>query len=100
MNLGLNKRDYVQAELVYEGSYRKEDRIVLTLSGVEYGAWAGMCDLDGLYALEKGERLSVTTGGKARGVYRLRNNDGGVGGFCGDIGLGDVQCAQTADVAR
>ncbi len=61
MNLGLNKRDYVQAELVYEGSYRKEDRIVLTLSGVEYGAWAGMCDLDGLYALEKGERLSVIT---------------------------------------
>lgn len=61
INLGLNKRDYVQAELVYEGSYRKEDRIILTLSGEEYGAWASMCDLDGIYALEKGERLSVIT---------------------------------------
>lgn len=61
LNLGLNKRDYVQAELVYEGSYRKEDSIVLTLSGAEYKAWASMCDLDGIYALKKGERLSVIT---------------------------------------
>lgn len=61
MNLGLNKRDYVQAELVYEGSYRREDRIVLTLSGSEYKAWASMCDLDGIYALKVGERLSVIT---------------------------------------
>lgn len=61
MNLGLNKRDYVQAELVYEGSYRKEDSIVLTLSGAEYKAWASMCDLDGIYALKGGERLSVIT---------------------------------------
>lgn len=61
MNLGLNKRDYVQAELVYEGSYRKEDSIVLTLSGEEYKAWASMCDLDGIYDLKGGERLSVIT---------------------------------------
>lgn len=61
LNLGLNKRDYVQAELVYEGSYRKEDRIVLTLSGGEYKAWASLCDLDGIYALKGGERLSVIT---------------------------------------
>ena len=61
MNLGLNKRDYVQAELVYEGSYRKEDSIVLTLSGAEYKAWASMCDLDGIYDLKIGERLSVIT---------------------------------------
>lgn len=61
LNLGLNKRDYVQAELIYEGSYRKEDSIVLTLSGAEYKAWASMCDLDGIYALKKGERLSVIT---------------------------------------
>lgn len=61
LNLGLNKRDYVQAELVYEGSYRKEDSIVLTLSGGEYKAWASMCDLDGIYALKVGERLSVIT---------------------------------------
>lgn len=61
LNLGLNKRDYVQSELVYEGSYRKEDRIVLTLSGGEYKAWASLCDLDGIYALRGGERLSVIT---------------------------------------
>lgn len=61
MNLGLNKRDYVQAELVYEGSYRKKDSIVLTLSGAEYKAWASMCDLDGIYDLKIGERLSVIT---------------------------------------
>lgn len=61
LNLGLNKRDYVQAELVYEGSYRKKDSIVLTLSGGEYKAWASMCDLDGIYALKVGERLSVIT---------------------------------------
>lgn len=61
LNLGLNRRDYVQAELVYEGSYRKEDRIVLTLSGGEYKAWAPLCDLDGIYALKFGERLSVIT---------------------------------------
>lgn len=61
INLGLNKRDYVQAELVYEGSYRKEDSIVLTLSGEEYKAWASLCDLDGIYALKGGERLSVIT---------------------------------------
>ncbi len=61
MNLGLNKRDYVQAELVYEGSYCKEDCIVLTLSGEEYKAWASLCDLDGLYALKVGERLLVIT---------------------------------------
>ena len=61
MNLGLNRRDYVQAELVYEGSYRKEDSIVLTLSGAEYKAWASMCDLDGIYDLKIGERLSVIT---------------------------------------
>lgn len=61
MNLGLNRRDYVQAELVYEGSYRKEDSIVLTLSGAEYKAWASMCDLDGIYDLKGGERLSVIT---------------------------------------
>lgn len=61
LNLGLNKRDYVQSELVYEGSYRKEDRIVLTLSGGEYKAWASLCDLDGIYALKGGERLSVIT---------------------------------------
>lgn len=61
MNLGLNKRDYVQAEFVYEGSYRKEDSIVLTLSGAEYKAWASMCDLDGIYALKGSERLSVIT---------------------------------------
>lgn len=60
-NLGLNKRDYVQAELIYEGSYRKEDSIVLTLSGAEYKAWASLCDLDGIYALKNGERLSVIT---------------------------------------
>lgn len=61
LNLGLNKHDYVQSELVYEGSYRKEDRIVLTLSGGEYKAWASLCDLDGIYALRGGERLSVIT---------------------------------------
>lgn len=61
LNLGLNRRDYVQAELVYEGSYRKEDSIVLTLSGAEYKAWASMCDIDGINALKGGERLSVIT---------------------------------------
>lgn len=61
MNLGLNKRDYVRTNLVYEGSYRKEDRIVLTLSGEEYRAWASLCDLDGIAALKGGEVLSVIT---------------------------------------
>ena len=61
MNMGLHKRDYVRTNLVYEGSYRKEDRIVLTLSGKEYKAWASVCDLEGLYKLKEGESLSVIT---------------------------------------
>lgn len=61
LNLGLNKRDYVRTYLVYESSYRKEDRIILTLSGGEYRAWASLCDLDGIYALKGGEVLSVIT---------------------------------------
>lgn len=61
LNLGLNKRDYVRTNLVYEGNYRKEDRIILTLSGEEYRAWASLCDLDGIYALKGGEILSVIT---------------------------------------
>ena len=61
MNTGLHKRDYVRTNLVYEGSYRKEDRIVLTLSGKEYKAWASLCDLDGINKLKEGESLSVIT---------------------------------------
>ncbi len=61
LNTGLNKCDYVRTNLVYEGSYRKEDRIILTLSGEEYRAWASLCDLDGIYALGGGEVLSVIT---------------------------------------
>lgn len=61
LNTGLNKRDYVRGDLVYEGSYRKEDRIVLTLSGGEYRAWASLCNLDGIHALKGGEVLSVIT---------------------------------------
>lgn len=61
MNTGLHKRDYVRTNLVYEGSYRKEDRIVLTLSGKEYKAWASLCDLEGINKLKEGESLSVIT---------------------------------------
>ena len=61
MNTGLHKRDYVRTNLVYEGSYRKEDRIVLTLSGREYKAWVSLCDLEGIYKLKEGESLSVIT---------------------------------------
>lgn len=61
MNTGLNKRDYVRTNLVYEGSYRKEDRIVLTLSGKEYKAWASVCDLESINKLKEGESLSVIT---------------------------------------
>ena len=61
MNTGLHKRDYVRTNLVYEGSRRKEDRIVLTLSGKEYKAWASVCDLQGIYKLKEGESLSVIT---------------------------------------
>lgn len=61
MSTGIHKRDYVRTNLVYEGSYRKEDRIVLTLSGEEYRAWASFCDLDGIAALKGGEILSVIT---------------------------------------
>lgn len=61
MNMGLHKRDYVRTNLIYESSYRKEDRIILTLSGEEYRAWARLCDLDGINALGGGEILSVIT---------------------------------------
>lgn len=61
LNTGLHKSDYVRTNLVYEGSYRKEDRIVLTLSGKEYKAWASLCDLEGIYKLKEGESLSVIT---------------------------------------
>lgn len=61
MNLGLNKRDYVRGDLVYEDSYRKNDSVVLTLSGEEYYASAKFCDLDGIAALNGGEVLSVVT---------------------------------------
>lgn len=63
MSTGIRKRDYVRTTLVYEGSYRKEDRIILALSGEEYRAWASLCDLDGIYALKGGEILSVITAG-------------------------------------
>lgn len=61
MNTGLHKSDYVRTNLVYEGSYRKEDRIVLTLSGKEYKAWASFCDMEGINKLKEGESLSVIT---------------------------------------
>lgn len=61
LNTGLHKRDYIRTNLVYEGSYRKEDRIVLTLSGKEYKAWASVCDLEGINRLKEGESLSVIT---------------------------------------
>lgn len=61
LNMGLNKRDYVRTNLVYESSYRKKDSIILTLSGEEYRAWASLCDLDGINALRGGEVLSVIT---------------------------------------
>ncbi|MDE6731345.1 MAG: hypothetical protein K2J77_00520 [Oscillospiraceae bacterium] len=61
MNLGLNKRDYVRGDLVYEGSYRKNDSVVFTLSGGEYYSSAEFCDLDGIAALKGGEVLSVIT---------------------------------------
>lgn len=61
MNLGLNKRDYEEAELIYEGSYRKNDTIVFKLSGSEYIAWEILCDIDSLIALKEGDRLSVIT---------------------------------------
>ena len=61
MNLGLNKRDYVRGDMVYEGSRRKENSVVLTLSGGEYYASAEFCDLDGIAALKGGEVLSVIT---------------------------------------
>lgn len=61
LNTGLHKRDYIRTNLVYEGSFRKEDRIVLTLSGKEYKAWASVCDLEGINRLKEGESLSVIT---------------------------------------
>lgn len=61
ISMGLNKRDYVRGDLVYESSYRKEDSIVVTLSGGEYYASAELCDLDGIAALKGGEVLSVIT---------------------------------------
>lgn len=61
LNTGLHKSDYVRTNLVYEGSCRKKDRIVLTLSGKEYKAWASLCDLEGINKLKEGESLSVIT---------------------------------------
>lgn len=61
LNTGLHKSDYVRTNPVYEGSRRKEERIVLTLSGEDYKAWASICDLDGIYALKEGVSLSVIT---------------------------------------
>lgn len=61
MNTGLHKRDYTGSDKVYENAYRKNDKIILALSGEEYGAWASLCDLDGIDALSGGEVLSVIT---------------------------------------
>lgn len=67
MNLGLNKRDYREEELVFERFYRKDDSMVFVLSGgeneetAEYSAWARFFDLDAVLALKGGERLSVIT---------------------------------------
>ncbi len=61
MNLGLNKSDYTQAELSFEGIYRKNDSMVFTLSGKEYSVWASACDIDGVLLLKEGDRLSVIT---------------------------------------
>lgn len=66
MNMGLNKSDYKEEELVFERFYRKEDRIVFVLSGgeneeyTEYTAWASMTDLDAVLSIRGGEKLSVT----------------------------------------
>lgn len=67
MNLGLNKRDYKEEELVFERFYRKNDSIVWVFSGgedlenTEYSSWASMTDLDALLTLRGGEKLSVMT---------------------------------------
>lgn len=67
MNLGLNKRDYKEEELVFERFYRKNDSIVWMFSGgedlenTEYSSWASMTDLDAVLSLGGGEKLSVTT---------------------------------------
>lgn len=67
MNMGLNKRDYKEEELVFERFYRKEDSMVFVLSGgeneenAEYSAWASFFDLNAVSALKGGERLSVIT---------------------------------------
>lgn len=61
MNLGLNKSDYAEAELSFEGIYRKNDSMVFTLSGKEYTVWASACDIDGALSLKEGDRLSVIT---------------------------------------
>lgn len=72
-NFGLHKRDYVTAELEFERFYRKNDKLMFVLSGEEYGAWASLCDMDGVGALKGGERLSVITA--KDDVIDIRYND-------------------------
>lgn len=56
-NIGLHKRDYVTAELEFESFFSKNDKLMFVLSGVEYGAWADLCDMDEIEKLKGGERL-------------------------------------------
>ena len=78
INLGLNKRDYREEELVFERFYRKEDSMVFVLSGgeneenAEYSAWASFFDLDAVLALKGGERLSVITANSSLVSARYR----------------------------
>lgn len=72
-NFGLHKRDYKSAELEFERVYRKNDKLMFVLSGEEYGAWADLCDMDEVEALNGGERLSVITA--KDDVIDIRYND-------------------------
>lgn len=125
LNTGLHKSDYVRTNLVYEGSCRKKDRIVLTLSGKEYKAWASLCDLEGINKLKEGESLSVITAeddlvcirydntellprvhgaprcrGKAPNFDTFRDNGGVLAGLCGGLGLCYVQRAEVSEADK
>lgn len=55
------KGRYEYKSETFKSCYRKNDLIVVVTNGGEYSAWASLCDLDGISALEAGNLLEMTT---------------------------------------
>ena len=61
LNIGVHKRDYTRADLVFESARVDGYRVVLTLSGEEFHTHRSLCDVRKIKDLSGGEILSAIT---------------------------------------